>query len=103
MNSQEIIEAIKTILRMQAQNESNITLNFFEDKRESVLTILRMMQPALTTIDDGTINGYYETAVKEYKSVYPVDIDPSSSLTKKGFQTWLTEERKKQLQEDYIN
>lgn len=103
MEQQEIIEVIKTVIKGQAQNEPSITLAFFEEKKENILFILKMMYPSLAQLDAVTLNGYYDTAVKEYKSVYPVDIDPSSSLTKKGFHSWLTEERKKSLPVDYIN
>lgn len=103
MNPQQIIEAIKTIIGMQAQNETVIPLSFFEQKKESIITILKMMQPALNSIDAVAINSYYNTAVREYKSVYQVDINPSTSLSTKGFATWLTPERKERLPQDYIN
>lgn len=102
MNLQEIIEAIKTIIKGQAANEATIPLSFFDDKKENILTILKMMQPSLANIDTVTVNGYYDTAVREYKSVYPVDMDPSTSLTKEGFRTWLTEDRKRTLPTHYI-
>jgi hypothetical protein len=103
MDTQQTIAAIKMIITLQAQGERSVSLDFFIAKRATVLTMLKTIQPTLSGIGEGTINSYYETAVKEYISVYPVDIDPSSSLTKRGFHTWLTEERKAQLPQDYIN
>jgi len=103
MNPQDIIEAIKMIIRLQTKNETVIPLAFFEDRKEAILSILTMMQPALSQLDAISINNFYATAVREYKSVYQVDINPSSFLTKGNLTTWLTEERKRTLPKDYIN
>ncbi|XZF13041.1 Z1 domain-containing protein [Chitinophagaceae bacterium MMS25-I14] len=103
MNPQEIIEAIKTIIKARIQNEPIVTLSLFDEIQDSVLQILRLMYQQLGNIDNATISNFYQTAVREYKSVYPIDIDPSSSLTKKGFHTWLTDERKKALATNYID
>lgn len=88
---------------MQAQNQESISLAFFHEKRDTVLSILKLMSPSVSNIDAKTVDNFYDTAVKEYTSVYPVDIDPSSSLTQKGFQTWLTPERIEKMPKDYIN
>ncbi|GAA3951466.1 hypothetical protein GO495_12850 [Chitinophaga oryziterrae] len=104
MTPQEIIDGIKTIIRLQNQNKESVSLQYFSEKKPAILSILKIMiQSALENTDESTISSYYETAVKEYVSVHPVDIDTSSSLTKKGFKTWLTEERKKKLPLNYIN
>jgi Z1 domain len=102
MNPQDIIEVIKMIIRNQTTNETVITPSFFDDRKDHILSILSMIQPAVTQLDAISINNFYATAVKEYKSVYLTDIDPSSSLTKGNFTTWLTEERKNALPKDYI-
>ncbi len=88
---------------MQAQNQESISLVFFHEKRDTVLSILKLMSPEIKNVDAKTIDNFYETAVKEYTSVYPVDIDPSNSLTRKGFQTWLTQDRIETIPKDYIN
>lgn len=102
MNSQEVIEQIKVLIKGFASKQSSISLDFFDDIRSSVIQIT-CLNPGIDGIADRTINDYYEIAVKEYKSVNPVDIDPSTSLTKKGFHTWLTEERKKLIPKNYID
>ena len=43
-------------------------------------------------IDDTTFEKYFETAKKEYLSINQIKINPSNSLTKKGFVTWLTKD-----------
>ncbi|MDR3713085.1 MAG: Z1 domain-containing protein [Puia sp.] len=101
MNHQEIIEAIKTLIKLQAPEGEGIPLTFFDEQRDLILTMLKM-KPALRNMDSVTLNDLYTTAVREYKSVYLVDINPSSALTKKGFHTWLTEKRKAELPTEYI-
>ncbi len=101
MQSQETIENIKTLMRGHIKRMETVPLSFFEDKREEILRVAKMY-PGADEIDDTTIGGFYDVAAKEIKSVYPVDIDPSSALTKKGFETWLTEERKKDMPDNYI-
>jgi len=103
MNAQDIIEAIKMLIKMLTANEPVIPPAFFEEKKETILSILTSTQPALKQLDTISINHLFDIAVKEYKSVYQTDIDPSSSLTKAGFTTWLTDERKRTLPKHYIN
>lgn len=103
MTPQEIIESIKLIISGQAEAEATVNHSFFEKKRAAILSLLAMIQPSVKGTDSIALNGYYDTAVKEYISVYPIDMDPSMSLTKKEFQTWLTEERKAKLSTKYID
>ena len=102
MNQLEITESIKLIIKGQAGSTPR-SKAFFEEIRKNVLTILKMMQPDLVEADDLTLNSYYNTAVREYISVFPIDMESSSSLVKKGFRTWLTADRKKTLSTNYID
>jgi vacuolar-type H+-ATPase subunit F/Vma7 len=103
MKPLEIIEDIKAIIRGQAGPLKEIPFSFFEEKRETILKVLPFIHPSVSNLDSITINGYYDTAVREFKSVHLVDISPSSALTKEGFETWLTPEREKALPKNYIN
>ena len=91
------------IIAGQVQSEQAVNLDFFEQRKIAILSALKLMMPILETIDKTVINTYYDTAVKEHTSVYPVTIDPSSSLTSKDFYSWLTDERKAQLPRNYID
>lgn len=102
MNYLEVIEAIKMVIRLQAPKDRGIPLSFFTERKDAILQVVIMMQPELTDADAITMNTCYETAVKEYKSVYQIEIDPSASLTNRGFTSWLTEERKRDLPDKYI-
>jgi hypothetical protein len=55
----------------------------------------------LPEIDEVTLKNYFETAKNQYLSVNPIDIDPSNALTKKGFRTWLTAERKEEMKNSW--
>jgi transposase len=101
MNAQEIIDQIKPLIKGFASREERVSLQFFQTVQIPILQIVRL-NPAFQEVDEMSMNAYYEVAVKDYKSVFGVDINPSSSLIKEGFKTWLTEERKKQLPKDYI-
>lgn len=55
----------------------------------------------LPLVDEITLETYFEIAKKEYLSVNPIDPGISHALTKKGFKTWLTDEREKDIKWDY--
>ncbi|HJU46129.1 MAG TPA: hypothetical protein VJ647_05050, partial [Chitinophagaceae bacterium] len=103
MDPQHIIALIRMIIAGQVSGEQIVRLDFFEERKAGILHALRLMMPVLDTIDTVAINDYYDTAVREHTSVYPVSINPSSALTSKDFHSWLTEERKAQLPTHYID
>ena len=55
----------------------------------------------LPNVDDTTLFSYFETAKKEFLSLHPIDPGISHSLTKKGFKSWLSEERNEDISWDY--
>lgn len=77
----------------------NYFLNLLPEIKESIKAVINAYGYA--EIDDMTLNNYYETAKNQYLSVNPIDIEPSSSLTKKGFKTWLTTEKKEQMKNSW--
>lgn len=103
MNPQDLLDAIKVIIRGHAQNQPSIPPAFFTDIRPVVLNLLPMIQPAAANLDPITLTNLYDIAIREFKSVYFVDMDPSQSLTKKDSRNWLTEDRRNRLPKDYIN
>ena len=58
---------------------------------------------SIKEVDELTLFSYFETALKEYLSVYPIDPGISHSLTKKGFKTWLNNERENHINWEYSN
>lgn len=67
--------------------------------RDSIFSVIKLY--GYPEIDEITLRNYYETAKNQYLSVNPIDIDPSNSLTKTGFRTWLTAERKEELKNSW--
>ncbi|WP_026899236.1 Z1 domain-containing protein [Daejeonella oryzae] len=102
MTNSECIEIIKSFIKEKAKEREHILHSFFEDIKIEI-TNIRSFFPGLSALDEVTFLHLYNVAAKEFQSVNPIEIDPSTSLTKKDFKTWLTEDRKKQLQYDYIN
>jgi hypothetical protein len=67
--------------------------------QDSIIAVIKVY--GYPEIDEVTLKNYYETAKNQYLSVNPIDIDPSNSLTKEGFKTWLTTERKEELKNSW--
>jgi hypothetical protein len=74
-------------------------LNLLPEIQDSIIAVIKVY--GYSEIDEVTLRNYYETAKNQYLSVNPIDIDPSNSLTKKGFRTWLTVERKEELKNSW--
>jgi hypothetical protein len=102
MTNAVCVEIIKSFIKEKAKEHVHISPNFFIDIRMEFISV-RKYFPGLSTLDEVTFLHLYNVAVKEYQSVYPIEIDPSRSLTKKDFRTWLTEERKNHISTDYID
>lgn len=75
--------------------------NLFLDIKDKIKNVTGCLK--YPVVDDLTLKSYFEVAKKEYLSLNPIDIDPSSSLEKKGLKTWLTLERKKDLKWNYTD
>ncbi|HPI06689.1 MAG TPA: Z1 domain-containing protein [Saprospiraceae bacterium] len=102
MTNIERVEIIKTLIKEKVKEREHISHVFFDELIPEFLTLKNLL-PGFSVLDEVTFLHLYRVAVKEYQSVFPIEIDPSMSLTKNGFQTWLTEERKQNLPYDYIN
>lgn len=93
---------IKSFITAKAEEETTgIKHSFFEKIRMEIFKLMGIV-PGLSNLDDSTKEHLYNVAVKEYQSVHPIDIDPSISLTKNGFVSWLTDERRSSMPDDYI-
>ena len=83
-----IIKIIASKAKEYSQNISSPAyfLNLLPEIQDSIITVIKMY--GYPEIDDVTLRNYFETAKNQYLSVNPIEIDPSNSLTKKGFRTW---------------
>jgi hypothetical protein len=102
MKNTEITETIKAILKSHVENNGTSTPEFFEKIKVQVINIIKLIDISLKGVDMVTLNQYYKTALDEFMTINPININPSSILKRKGIETWLTEERKKDLAKDYI-
>ena len=106
MEKSKYIEEIKKIIASKAKEYSLKNLidptffkNLFGEIKESIQIVFKIY--GYPEIDPITLEKYYEISKNEYLSVNPIDIDPSNSLTKKGFKTWLTLERKEEMKNSW--
>ncbi|MBK6902026.1 MAG: hypothetical protein IPH04_04210 [Saprospirales bacterium] len=97
-----IIKIIASKAKEYSQNYSlspTYFLNLLPEIQDSIIAVIKVY--GYPEIDEVTLKNYFETAKNQYLSVNPIDIDPSNSLTKKGFRTWLTAERKDELKNSW--
>ncbi|BFM43258.1 Z1 domain-containing protein [Flavobacterium sp. CFS9] len=106
MDNNKYIEVVKKIIAGKAldySTENILNPIYFDDLftqiKDNIILVCNMFQ--YPEVDDLTLKNYYDVAVKEYLSNNPVDIDPSNSLTKEGFKTWLTSDRKENITWNY--
>ena len=83
-------EAKKARAETKSPDESFFN-NLFPHIKDKVKTVAKAL--SYPTVDDATLESYFQTARKEYLSINPIDIEVASSLTKAGFETWLTQAR----------
>jgi len=97
-----IIKIIASKAKEYAQKNSlspGYFMNLLPEIKNSIDSVIKLY--GYPEIDEVTLKNYYETAKNQYLSVNPIDIDPSNSLTKKGFRSWLTAERKEELKNSW--
>lgn len=96
------IDVFKQIIKeavIKSKGDKKFIDNLFDQIKDSVLVAGELLK--LPKVDNTTLKSYFETAKNEYLSVNPIDPGINHSLTKKGFKTWLTEERDKEINWDY--
>jgi len=96
------IDIFKQILKeevVKLNGNKKFIDNLYSQIKDSVIQTGKILR--LPSVDENTLKSYFETAKNEYLSVYPIDPGISHSLTKKGFKTWLDQERESQINWDY--
>jgi len=74
-------------------------INLLPEIKDSIIAVIKVY--GYPEIDEVTLKNYFETAKNQYLSVNPIEIDPSNVLTKKGFRSWLTAERKEEMKNSW--
>lgn len=96
------IDLFKQRIKIEVSNDNadkKFVDNLFNKVKDKVSIAAENL--GLPEVDDSTLLNYFETAKNEFLSNNPIDPGISHSLTKKGYQTWLTEKREKEITWDY--
>lgn len=73
----------------------------FNSIKPSVISICESLHKNVP--DDNTLRTYFDTSLKEYLSVNPIDPGINHSLTDENFKSWLDTERNKNIEWNYSN
>ncbi|WP_226664452.1 Z1 domain-containing protein [Microbulbifer aggregans] len=107
MESNKYVALIKNAIAGQAEQnkKDSKSLDFFDDLysniSENIKQIIKLFH--YPEVDDATLKVYFEVAKREYLSVNPVDIEPSSALSKNNKESWLTETRAELIKWNYMD
>jgi hypothetical protein len=82
-----------------APNDKAFVDSLFVKIKDDILSAGSLL--GLHTVNEITLKSYFETAKREYLSVNPIDPGLTYSLTKKGFKTWLEQNRENDIQWSY--
>jgi hypothetical protein len=96
------IDLFKTRIKEEVKKtkgDKNFVDNLYESIKEPIGLAGKYI--GLTEVDATTLESYFQTAKNDYLSTNPIDPGLTHSLTKKGFKTWLTDERLKDISWDY--
>jgi hypothetical protein len=107
--SRKYIDDIKKLIEHEANQcavDERVTLDFISSTYDAIKKKIRVMEEviwAIPKIDEETLLSFFEIAKKEYLSTHPIKMEASSSLTKPGFRTWLTPQRKEKIDWNYTD
>ena len=91
---------IENKFRSGGLTKSNID-NVYYDTFNTTREFAKAFQ--LDDVDDITLKSYFDQASSDFLSVNTVDPGFTSELTRKGFRTWLTEDRQKSVDWNYFD
>ncbi|MFA8434140.1 MAG: Z1 domain-containing protein [Marinifilaceae bacterium] len=96
------IDLFKTRIKEEVK-KVNGDKNFVDNLYPSIKDQIKIAGQCigLSEVDEPTLKSYFQTAKNDYLSTNPIDPGFTHSLTKKGFKTWLTENRFDEISWDY--
>jgi len=108
VSAHEYVEQIKKMIKVEVKNLSKnkeLSLDDFEVIFNQVKNNIPIIAPmvGLPTVDDISLKSYFDLARKEYLSLNPTEIDPSSSINKDNKKSWLTAEKIKKIPWNYTS
>lgn len=108
MSAYEYIEQIKKMIDVGVNDLSkvnDISLEDFDVIFNEVKKNIPILAPmiGLPVVDELLLKSYFDLAKKEYLSINPTEIDPSSSIDKNKNKTWLTYNRYEEINWSYTD
>jgi hypothetical protein len=104
----EYVDLIKGLIKghMAEIKGKSVDRHYFDHKlyplvKEHIPYVARLN--GLQEVSEEHIIQYFGTAVNEYLSNHPIDVDRPSSLVKKGYQTWMTKARQEEIKWGYTD
>lgn len=97
------INILKTLIREKDDRRDHRTLTSLQAMKDEVFATMDLVSSDFRNQSEAEREKLFDIAVREYLSTQPIDIDLASSLSKEGHPTWLTEERKKTIDDHYLN
>lgn len=107
--SRRYINVIKDMIKDEAfklARTQKVTNDDIEETFDEVQKNINLMEQRIwkiPSVDEDTLRVFFDIARKEYLSIHPIKIEPSSSLTRLGFETWLTKQRNDSISWNYLN
>lgn len=101
---QNYVDYFKIIIETAAKNDKidiNSINGLFTSSKNLVTSNEYRNLFGLPQVDDKTLKHYFDTAKNDFLSTHPIDPGLTHSLTKKNFETWLTEKRFEDISWDY--
>jgi hypothetical protein len=107
--SHKYINEIKGLIKGEALKIGRMKSVTHEDIEGTYDVICKKIQTMeqliweVPPVDEDTLKTFFDTARKEYLTINPVKIAPSSSLTRKGLGKWLTDDRHAAINWNYLD
>lgn len=99
------LEILKAIIKDTLKTREKVIHSVFDEIKGDIFLKMQFISSEFANLNMEAKDHIYTIAVKEYLSVYPIDIDDSESLVKANHPFWLTEERKNEIKsrtENYL-
>lgn len=99
------LELIKALIKDTLKGYDKVVDSHLWEIKDGVFKKMEIISSDFVDLDSEAKNHAYDIAVKEYLSVYPIDIDNSESIVKSNHPIWLTQERKAEIKarsENYL-
>jgi hypothetical protein len=107
MQNNQYVGIFKNLIEGQVRQNTNnkVNLAFIDGLYQNINSQAKSIADVYgePKVDKKTLYSYFDVAKKDYLSNNPIRIEPINCLTKRGFKTWLTIDKKEQIDWNYTN